>query len=100
MSRSPVTEEIQSKEMQSKEIQVTVKLFAIFQEVFAADEMQIKLESGASVSQIFDRLVSQQPHLEKWRSLTRYAINLNFADPHTLLNDGDEVALIPPVSGG
>ena len=84
----------------AEDIQVTVKLFAIFQEVLATDEMQIKLESGTSVSTIFDRLVSQHPHLEKWRSLTRYAINLNFADPQTILKNGDEVALIPPVSGG
>jgi len=82
------------------QIQVTVKLFAIFQEVFATDEIHLDIESGATVSQIFDRLVTQQPSLEKWRSLTRYAINLNFAEPHTLLNHGDEVALIPPVSGG
>ncbi|MBD2177398.1 MoaD/ThiS family protein [Pseudanabaena sp. FACHB-1998] len=81
-------------------IQVTVKLFAIFQEAFAIDELQMSLESGAIVSQIFDRLVSQQPHLEKWRSLTRYAINLNFVNPHTVMKHGDEVALIPPVSGG
>jgi len=85
---------------ENSNMQITVKLFAIFQEVFAVDEMQITLESGAAVSQIFDRLVSQQPSLEKWRTLTRYAINLNFADPHTSLADGDEVALIPPVSGG
>jgi molybdopterin synthase sulfur carrier subunit len=84
----------------SEDIQITVKLFAIFQEVFATDEMQIKLESGASVSQIFDRLVSQHPNLEQWRSLTRYAINLSFAEPNTILKNGDEVALIPPVSGG
>ncbi|OYQ62387.1 molybdopterin synthase sulfur carrier subunit [Pseudanabaena sp. SR411] len=84
----------------AENIQITVKLFAIFQEVIATDEMQIKLESGTSVSTIFDRLVSQHPHLEKWRSLTRYAVNLNFVDPQTILKNGDEVALIPPVSGG
>ena len=84
----------------SEDIQITVKLFAIFQEVFATDEMQINIKSDTSVSQIFDRLVSQHPHLEKWRSLTRYAVNLNFAEPHTILKNGDEVALIPPVSGG
>ena len=84
----------------AEDIQITVKLFAIFQEVLATDELQIKLESGTSVSVIFDRLVSQHPHLEKWRSLTRYAVNLNFADPQTILKNGDEVALIPPVSGG
>ncbi len=84
----------------SENIQVTVKLFAIFQEVFATDEMKVNLKSGSLASQILDHLVSQQPNLEKWRSLTRYAINLNFAAPHTVLRDGDEVALIPPVSGG
>jgi sulfur-carrier protein len=84
----------------SEDIHITVKLFAIFQEVFATDEIPMQLESGTSVSQIFDRLVSQHPHLEKWRSLTRYAINLNFAEPQTILKNGDEVALIPPVSGG
>ena len=81
-------------------IQVTVKLFAIFQEVFALPEIQVEVSAGNSVSQIFDHLVSQQPSLEKWRSLTRYAINLNFVEPDTILNDGDEIALIPPVSGG
>jgi len=84
----------------SENIQITVKLFAIFQEVLATDEMQIKLESGTSVSAIFDRLVSQHPQLEKWRSLTRYAVNLNFVEPQAILKNGDEVALIPPVSGG
>jgi molybdopterin synthase sulfur carrier subunit len=73
----------------AEDIQITVKLFAIFQEV-----------PSTSVSAIFDRLVSNHPHLEKWRSLTRYAVNLNFVDPQTILKNGDEVALIPPVSGG
>jgi molybdopterin synthase sulfur carrier subunit len=84
----------------AEDIQITVKLFAIFQEVLATDELQINLEPSTSVSAIFDRLVSKHPHLEKWRSLTRYAVNLNFVDPQTILKNGDEVALIPPVSGG
>jgi len=93
-----MTQELTSENIQN--IQITVKLFAIFQEVLATDQLQLSLESGTSVSAIFDRLVSQHPHLEKWRSLTRYAVNLNFADPQTILKNGDEVALIPPVSGG
>jgi molybdopterin synthase sulfur carrier subunit len=81
-------------------IQIKVKLFAIFQEVLATDEIYILLEADTPVSQVFDRLVAQQPVLERWRSLTRYAINLSFAAPDKILQDGDEVALIPPVSGG
>jgi len=36
----------------------------------------------------------------KWRHLTRFGINWQFVEPETLLKDGDEVVLIPPVSGG
>jgi molybdopterin synthase sulfur carrier subunit len=89
-----------SYEPTSKNSHITVKLFAIFQEVLGTDEMQIELESGTSVSEIFNRLVSQHPNLEQWRSLTRYAVNRNFTEPQTILKNGDEVALIPPVSGG
>jgi molybdopterin synthase sulfur carrier subunit len=91
---------IMDQEPLSENIYVKVKLFAIFQEVFATDEMQITLEAAAPVSRIFDRLVSQHPNLERWRSLTRYAVNLNFVQPDRVLDNGDEVALIPPVSGG
>ncbi|MFN5925462.1 MAG: MoaD/ThiS family protein [Pseudanabaena sp.] len=36
------------------QIQVKIKLFAIFQEVFATDEIHLEIESGTTVSQIFD----------------------------------------------
>jgi molybdopterin synthase sulfur carrier subunit len=82
-------------------MQVTVKLFAIFQETFGVEEMQIELEPNARISQVFDRLATMQPQLEQWRSLTRYALNLEFVEPDTPLPDcHTEVALIPPVSGG
>ncbi|NUN66406.1 MoaD/ThiS family protein [Pseudanabaena biceps] len=95
-----MNQKVSIEETQIAKIQITVKLFAIFQEVFATDAIQLQLEVGSPVSKIFDILVSQHPHLEQWRSLTRYAINLSFAEPNTLLQQDDEVALIPPVSGG
>jgi sulfur-carrier protein len=81
-------------------ITVTVKLFAAFQEAIATNEMQLAIPANASVMQVYDHLASEYPILEKWRSLTRYAVNLDFVEPDTILKDGDEVALIPPVSGG
>jgi len=38
--------------------------------------------------------------LKQWRDLTRFGVNLQFVEPDTRLQDGDEVVLIPPVSGG
>ncbi|WP_019502540.1 molybdopterin converting factor subunit 1 [Pseudanabaena sp. PCC 6802] len=82
------------------QITVTVKLFAAFQEAIATDAMQITLPDRATVRQVYDYLVIDHPNLEQWRSLTRYAVNLDFVEPDMLLSNGDEVALIPPVSGG
>ena len=86
-------------------MQVTVKLFAIFQEIFfqetlAHGEMTLDLPSGAEVAAVFAALVAKEPNLQKWESVVRYAVNLEFVSPQTLLQDGDVVALIPPVSGG
>jgi molybdopterin synthase sulfur carrier subunit len=49
---------------------------------------------------VCDRLITQQPKLNQWRELTRFGVNLQFVEPDTLLQNGDEVVLIPPVSGG
>jgi molybdopterin synthase sulfur carrier subunit len=87
-------------------MEIKVKLFAAFQEAFNQDELKVDLAPNAPVSQVFDRLVAMQPHLEKWRSHTRYAINLQFVSPHTIVFSDNqvpevtEIALIPPVSGG
>ncbi len=81
-------------------MQVQVKLFAVYQEAVGASELWMELEAGAAVAVVRDRLISQHPSLERWRSVTRFGVNLEFVDPTTPLQAGDEVVLIPPVSGG
>lgn len=81
-------------------ISVTVKLFAAYQEAYGASELTLNLPAGAPVSVVRDQLLSEHQELEQWRSLTRFGINLQFASPETPLKEGDEVVLIPPVSGG
>jgi sulfur-carrier protein len=88
------------KSNMAQDIVVKVKLFAAFQEEISSSEMRLTLPLNAPVVKVFDELVSRYPVLGKWRSLIRYAVNLDFVEPDTLLQDGDEVALIPPVSGG
>ena len=84
----------------ASEIQVTVKLFAAYQEAYGAPELQLSLPLGTTLAQLFDRLIQEHPELEHWRSLTRFGVNLAFVEPTTVLQAGDEVVLIPPVSGG
>lgn len=81
-------------------ISITVKLFAAYQEAYGVPELQLHLPSGITVIELRDRLISEHPELAEWREVTRYGVNLKFAEPHTVLQDGDEVVFIPPVSGG
>ncbi len=81
-------------------ITVTVKLFAAYQEAYGVPELVLELSAGTSVSTVLDRLISEHPELERWRDITRFGVNLDFAQPDTVLQNGDEVVLIPPVSGG
>ncbi len=81
-------------------VTVTVKLFAAYQEAYGQPELVLSVPRGTTVMGVCDRLLSEHPELEQWRSLTRFGVNLQFVEPDTLLNEGDEVVLIPPVSGG
>jgi sulfur-carrier protein len=84
----------------SQPIQVTVKLFAIYQEVLKTPEIQLELPDNSSVSSLLDHLITQYPMLHTWRSITQFGVNLEQVPPDRILEDGDEVVLIPPVSGG
>jgi sulfur-carrier protein len=79
---------------------VTVKLFAAYQEAYGVPELRLDLPPGSTVETVRDRLLNERPELEQWRDLTRFGVNLQFVEPQTPLQNGDEVVLIPPVSGG
>ena len=81
-------------------IEIKVKLFAIYQEVFKTAELNLVLGDRATAGDVLESLIEQQPQLARWREVTRFGVNLQFVPQDTLLNDGDEIVLIPPVSGG
>jgi len=84
----------------NSQIQVKVKLFAVYQEVFGTPELELTLLPRTTVGQVLAALIEQQPRLTKWRNVTRFGVNLQFVESDTVLQDQDEVVLIPPVSGG
>lgn len=86
--------------MSESTITVTVKLFAAYQEAVGQPEIQLSVPVRSPVVAIRDRLLQEHPQLSQWRDVTRYGLNLTFVEPETILQDGDEVVLIPPVSGG
>lgn len=84
----------------SDAIHITVKLFAAYQDAYGVPELALEMPCGSAVAQVRDRLITEHPELAQWKDLTRFGVNLQFVEPETLLSDGDEVVLIPPVSGG
>jgi molybdopterin synthase sulfur carrier subunit len=81
-------------------IKVKVKLFAIYQETFAKDELELQIPPQTPVVELLETLLAEKAQLKKWLNLTRFGINCQFVEPDTILKDGDEVVFIPPVSGG
>ncbi len=84
----------------SGSINVTVKLFAAYQEAYQVSELILELPPETTVALVLDQLINEHPELNQWRNLTRFGVNLQFVEPDTTLQNGDEVVLIPPVSGG
>jgi molybdopterin synthase sulfur carrier subunit len=81
-------------------IKVKVKLFAIYQEAYGVSELEWTFQEGEPVEAVRDRILAEHPELESWRDRTRIGLNLQFVNPATPMSHGDEVVLIPPVSGG
>jgi molybdopterin synthase catalytic subunit len=76
-------------------MQVTVRLFAGLRERAGTGETQLELADGARVADVWGALaLGNEP------AGLLYAVNRRYSEPDQALADGDEVALIPPVSGG
>jgi len=79
---------------------IRVRLFAIQRELAGAREVALDLPQGATIEAAWAALVERHPVLAPGRPAVRFARNGEYTDPETALDDGDELAIIPPVSGG
>ena len=79
---------------------VHVKLFAILRERAGVAECALALPDGATVAQARNPLLERLPSLRDHIDRCAYAVNRGYVKADTILSDGDELALIPPVSGG
>jgi MoaD family protein len=81
-------------------MQVRVRLFAIQRQMAGERQVPLDLADGATVEDAWTAIVARFPVLAPGRASLRFARNGDYAEPSTALADGDEVAFIPPVSGG
>jgi MoaE-MoaD fusion protein len=81
-------------------IAVRARLFARLREQAGIDVENVELPAGSTVSDVYDTVRKLHPGLVADRNAVRAALNQEFADWDSAVADGDEVAFIPPVSGG
>ena len=81
-------------------IAVRVRLFARLREQAGKETATLELPTGSTVADVYDALRREHPALEADRKAVRAALNQEFKDWSAEVADGDEVAFIPPVSGG
>jgi len=81
-------------------VRARIRLFAMQRELAGTREVAVDLAVPATVGDAWNALVDRHPVLAPGRSSVRFARNGVYADASEPLDDGDEVAMIPPVSGG
>jgi molybdopterin converting factor subunit 1 len=81
-------------------ISVDLRYFAAMREALGRSSERLSVPAGTTASAMLDHLVAEQPKLDRMRSIVMVMVNQAYASPDTVLSDGDEVAFIPPVSGG
>ncbi|MBK6946821.1 MAG: MoaD/ThiS family protein [Haliscomenobacter sp.] len=73
--------------------------FGMARDILGRSVMELEWNSPISVGELREELIRQYPELARLKTLA-VAVNSEYAQDGNLLKEGDEVALIPPVSGG
>ena len=81
-------------------MRVTVKLFARLREIAGAETLERDVPAGSTVGSVWTSLAGEWPALGAFESTVSGAVNAEYARMSRPIADGDEVAFLPPVSGG
>ena len=81
-------------------VTITLRLFAVFRETLGSGALTREVPAGTTVGQVLARLIDEHPALAPAEQAVSFSVNRAYASAETVLHAGDEVAFIPPVSGG
>ncbi len=79
--------------------EIYILAFGIVKEITGSQMVSLTIASQITAGELMQQLISLYPELSKLRSIA-IAINGVYATTDTIISPGDELALIPPVSGG
>jgi len=81
-------------------MQVQVRLFARYRELAGTGSLSLNVPDNSTALDVFDRVAERYPDMQAMRGSTLMAVEAEYVKPDTELRDGEELALMPPVSGG
>ncbi|MEZ5320069.1 MAG: MoaD/ThiS family protein [Vicinamibacterales bacterium] len=81
-------------------MRVTVTLFARLRELAGRESLAVDVPEGATVADVWTAVGAACPGVAPFGASVSSAVNAEFARRHTVVREGDDVAFLPPVSGG
>jgi molybdopterin converting factor subunit 1 len=81
-------------------MRITIRLFGRLHDLAGASELEREVTGAATVDSVWQQLAADFPAVAPYSRSVSAAVNADFAKKTTTLSDGDEVAFLPPVSGG
>jgi molybdopterin converting factor small subunit len=79
---------------------VRAEFYSRLKEIVGASTLELSLPENATVADLFARLQERYPQLRDFEKSTLFGIGVDFVDRDHQLNEGDTVAIMPPVQGG
>jgi len=81
-------------------MRITIRLFARLRDLAGSGELVRDVPGPATVQTVWKVLVSEMPALGEYERTMSVAVNADYSRMTAAVSEGDEVAFLPPVSGG
>jgi molybdopterin converting factor small subunit len=81
-------------------MKVTVRFYAISRELAGTEYVTLDMQEPVRLEDVITLIYEKFPDLEPIRGIVRYAVDDEYAEPKCQLKNGQELSIIPPVSGG
>jgi molybdopterin converting factor small subunit len=81
-------------------MKVRAEFYSRVKEIIGAPALDISLSEKATVNDLFEQLKESHPQLRDFEKSMLFGVGVEFVDRTHVLNDGDVIAIMPPVQGG